>query len=77
MGKAVAEVIGVAAGKDLGLILETAEGAGVDNPVAVALEGVTVSMRRLGEAAATRVLHAYGVAGEAGIEIGRQRTSLE
>src|ERR1019366_396657 len=46
-GGAVAEVVGVTAGEDLRLGFKTAESAGVDDAVAVALEVVAVGMRRL------------------------------
>jgi len=45
--QAIAEMIGVAAGKDLGLGLETAKGAGMNDAVAVALKVVAVGMLRL------------------------------
>ena len=51
VGESVAEMVGVAAGENLGLIFEAAEGAGVDDAVAVALEVVAVGMRRFREAA--------------------------
>jgi hypothetical protein len=55
----VAEVVRVAAGEDLRLIAEPAEGARVDHAVAVALEIVAEWMRRLGMAAPARILDAH------------------
>ena len=62
----VAEVVGVAAGKDLRLRFQTAKGAGMDDAVAVALKVVAVRMRRLGIAASARVFHAHRIVGEHG-----------
>ncbi len=64
VGEAVAEVVRVAAGENLRLGFETAEGAGVDDAVAVALEVVAVGMRRLGEAASAGVFDVHRVGGE-------------
>ena len=44
MGEPVAEVIGVAAGEDLGLGFQAAKSAGMDHAVAVALKVVAVGM---------------------------------
>ena len=66
MGQAVAEVIGVAAGEDLGLGFQTAKGAGVDDAVAVALEVVAIGMLGLGDAASAGLLHPHGVIGQHG-----------
>ncbi len=49
VGEAVAEVVGVAAGEDLRFGFEAAEGAGMDDAVAVALEVVAVGMRGSGK----------------------------
>ena len=57
-------MIGIAAGKNLGFRLQSAEGAGVDDAVAVALEVVTIGMLRLGVAASAGMFHAYRVLGE-------------
>jgi hypothetical protein len=47
MSQAIAEVVRVAAGEDLGLVFEPAEGPRVDDAVAIALEVVAIRMRRL------------------------------
>ena len=57
----VAEVVGIATGEDLGLGFETAEGAGVNDAVAVTLEVVAVGMLRLGEAASAGVFDVHRV----------------
>ncbi len=62
--QASAEVVGVAAGEDLRLVLQPAKGAGMDDAVAVTLERIAIRMRRLGIAAPTRILRADGVRGE-------------
>ena len=72
MGEAVAEVVGVAAGEDLRLGFEAAEGAGVNDAVAVALEVVAVGMRRLGEAASAGVFDVHRVGGEHGESIAEE-----
>src|ERR1017187_4734192 len=64
VGEAVAEVVGVAAGGDLGLGFETAEGAGVNYSVAVALKIIAVGVGRLGEAASAGVFDVHRVGGE-------------
>ncbi len=64
VSEAVAEVVGITAGENLGLGFETAKGACVDDAVAVALEIVTVGVGRLGEAAAAGVFYLYRVAGQ-------------
>ena len=64
VGQPVAKVIGVAAGENLGLGFEAAEGTRVDNPVTVALEVVAVGMLRLGVAATARLLYAHRVISE-------------
>ncbi len=61
VGQAVAEVVGVAPGEDLGLGLQAAEGTGVDDAVAVALIVVAVGMGGLGVTAARRLLDWHGV----------------
>src|SRR5271157_4831374 len=62
--QAGAEVVGIAAGEDLGFVLQTTEGARVDDAVPVALKRIAVGMRRLREAAPARVIHANRVAGQ-------------
>src|SRR5215472_15099833 len=69
VGQAVAEVIGVAAGKNLGFVFEAPEGAGVDDAVAIALKGIAVRVRRLGKTASAGLLHAYRVVGEHGMSV--------
>ena len=66
VGEAVAEVVGVAAGEDLRLGFEAAEGAGVDDAVAIALKVVAVGMRGFGEAASAGVLDVHRVGGQHG-----------
>src|SRR5580704_3613424 len=53
-------------GKDLGLRFETPKSPCMDDPVSVPLKVIAVSMRRLGDTAASRVLHAHRVLGEHG-----------
>ena len=67
VGEAVAKVVGVAAREDLRLRFQTAEGAGMNNAVAVALKVVPVGMRRFGIAASAGVFCADGVVGELGV----------
>src|SRR5271166_6300996 len=62
--QARAEVVRVAAGEDLGLVLQAAERARVNYAVAVTLEGIAVGMRRLRIAAPAGILRAHRVAGE-------------
>ena len=57
-------MIGEAAGKDLGLGLQPAESAGVNDAVAVALEIVAIGMLGLGNAASAGLLHPHGVVGQ-------------
>ena len=64
VGEPVAEVVGVAAGENLGFVFEAAKGAGVDDAVAVALEVVAVGMRRFREAASAGLFHLHRVAGQ-------------
>jgi hypothetical protein len=66
VGEAIAEVIRIAAGENLRLGLETAEGAGVNDPVAVALKVVAVGMLGFRETASAGVLDMHGVAGQHG-----------
>jgi hypothetical protein len=57
-------MVGVTPSKYLSLILKTPEGAGVNDAVAVSLVIVAEGMRRLGIAAALRLLDAHGVTGQ-------------
>ncbi len=66
VGEPGAEMIREALGEDLGLILQTAEGAGMNHAVAVALEVVTIGMRRLWIAASERGLNPHSVGGQHG-----------
>jgi hypothetical protein len=52
----VAEVVGVATGKHLRFVLEAAEGASMDDTVAVTLEGIAIRVRRLGITSSARLL---------------------
>jgi hypothetical protein len=67
VGQAIAEVVGVAAGENLGLRLQTPESAGMNDAVAVALKVVAVGMRRFGMAASAGIFYADGVGGELGV----------
>src|SRR5208283_5506934 len=62
--QARAEMVRVAAGEDLSLVLKAAKGARMDDAVAVALERIAIRMRRLWIAAPAGILHANRVAGE-------------
>src|SRR5579871_5562043 len=64
VSQAIAEVVGKAAGEDLSFGFQTAKGAGVDDAVAVALEGIAVGMRRLGVAASAGIFHTHSVGGQ-------------
>ena len=66
VGKAVAKVVRVAAGEDLRLRFEAAEGAGVNDAVAVALKIVAVGVRRFGIAASAGMFDVHRVGGEHG-----------
>ena len=66
MGEPGAEVIGEALGEDLRLVLQAAEGAGMNNAVAVALEVVAIRMRRLWIAASEGGLNPHCVGGQHG-----------
>ncbi len=66
VGEPGAEVIGEALGEDLRLVLQAAEGAGMNDAVAVALEVVTIRMRRLWIAASERGLNPHCVGGQHG-----------
>ena len=69
VGETVAKVVGVAAGEDLSLGFETAEGAGMDDAVAVALKVVAVGVGRFGEAASAGVLGVHRVGGQHGVSL--------
>src|ERR1017187_3380664 len=56
VGQTSTEVVGVAAGEDLRLVFQPAEGAGMDHAIAVPLKGIAIRMRRLGVAAAPGIL---------------------
>jgi hypothetical protein len=47
MSQAIAEMIGVAAGENLGFVLQAAKSAGMHHAVAIPLEIVTIRMPRL------------------------------
>ena len=64
MGEAGAEVIGGAAEEDLGLVLEPAEGAGMDDPGAIPLVLGSVGVARLAVLAAGALGGLLGVGGE-------------
>ncbi len=66
VGEAVAEMIGVAAREDLSFGFEAAEGTGMNDAVAVALEVVAVGMGRLGMTASEGAFDPDGVGGEGG-----------
>jgi len=67
VGQAIAKVVGVAARENLSLRLQTAEGAGMDDAVAVALKIVAVGMGRFGMAASAGIFYVDGVVGELGV----------
>jgi hypothetical protein len=73
VGESVSEVVRVAASKDLRLGFETAEGAGVNDAVAVALEVVAVGMGRLGKAASAGVFYEHRVGGQHGRSLAEYR----
>jgi hypothetical protein len=64
VGEAVAEVVGVAAGEDLGFGFEAAEGAGVNDTIAIALKVVAVGMRGLKKTASAGALDVHRVGGQ-------------
>jgi hypothetical protein len=64
VGEAGAVVVPLVVDEDLGLVLEAAEGAAVDDAVAVALVGGAVGVGRLRVAAAARGGRALRVRGE-------------
>jgi hypothetical protein len=64
VGEPVAKVVGVAASENLSLICQAAKGAGVDDPVTVALKVVAIGMRRLWKAASARLFYLHRVGGQ-------------
>ena len=62
--QAVAEMIGIARGEDLGFGFEAAKGARVDDAIAIARVIVSIGMRRLGPATAARPGDVHGVGAE-------------
>lgn len=64
VGEAVAEVVVGVVGENLGLVFKAAEGAGVDDAGAVALEGPAKGMRRLRMAASESGIGGDGVGRE-------------
>ncbi len=66
VGEPGAEVIREPLGEDLRLVLQAAEGASMNDAVAVALEVVTIRMRRLGITASERGLNPHCVGGQHG-----------
>ncbi len=67
VGQAIAKVVGVAAGENLGLRFQTSESPSVDDAVAVALKIVAVGMGRFGVAASAGIFYVDGVIGELGV----------
>jgi hypothetical protein len=57
VGEPVAEVVGVSPGEDLSLGFQATKGAGVYDPVTIALEVVAVGVRRFPMAAAEGAVH--------------------
>jgi hypothetical protein len=55
MSEAISEMIAKASGEDLSFPFQPAEGAGMDNAVAVALKVVSVRMRRLRKFASAQI----------------------
>jgi hypothetical protein len=66
VGEPVPEMIGIAAGENLGFVFESPEGAGVDDAVAVALIIVAIRMRGFRETASAGMFYLYRVAGQHG-----------
>src|SRR5580698_7946851 len=62
--QSIAKVVRIAASEDLGLSLEAAKGAGMNDAVAVALKVVAVGMLRLGETASAGLGRMHRVVGE-------------
>ena len=74
MGQAGAVVVTLVGDEDLGLLLQPAEGGGVDDAVAVAGEGVAGAARRLGNQASARIGGQFSVGG-AGVGLAQARCS--
>ena len=72
VGEPVAEVVGERRRKNLGLVLEAAEGARMDNPVMVSLKAVTVGMIRLRKTPATALPGGESKHVEAGLPVPRR-----
>jgi hypothetical protein len=64
VGQARAVIVTLRHDKDLGLVLEPAEGCGVDNPVPVALEGGAIVRFMIGEGTPSRVPAEHGIGGK-------------
>src|SRR5207302_8587711 len=60
----VAEVMAYALGENLGFIFEAAEGAGVNDAVAIALKVIAIGMWWFGIASAAGAFDSHGVIGE-------------
>src|SRR5581483_313862 len=67
--QAIAKMVGISASEDLRLMVQPAERAGMNDPVAVAFEVVTVGMARLWITASTGLLDAHGIGSEHGERI--------
>jgi hypothetical protein len=64
VGEPVAKVVGVAAGEDLRLGFEAAEGASMNDAIAIALKVVAVGMRGLRKAASAGAFDVHRVGGQ-------------
>ena len=64
MGKPIPKMVREAGGKNLRLILQTPEGARVDDAITVTLEIVAVRMAKFGKAAAARHLRPEAEVGD-------------
>src|SRR5579863_3798781 len=62
----VAEVVGIAASKNLSLVFETAKGSRVNHAIPVALKIVAVGVLRFRKAASAGLFHMHRVAGQHG-----------
>src|ERR1700722_7941336 len=77
VSQAIAKVVGVATGKNLGLRFEPAEGAGMDNAITVALKIVAIRMLRLGMATSAGIFDAHRVVGEHETSLPQRQGQLE
>ena len=77
VGEAVAEVVAVAAGEDLGFGFEAAKSAGMNDAVAVALEVVTVGMVGFSEAASAGVTDLRRVARQHEVSLAEAELSTQ